>query len=82
MACKACGPCWGSLLPPALCLRNAERPYKPAKVVRVHREVDDGMMDRPVFGETSGLADLAAVTMATGAVVALDPCGVQRRAHG
>ena len=52
MVCKACGHCWGSLLPPAPCLTHTERPYRPAKVVRVHREVGDGIMRLPVFGET------------------------------
>ena len=82
MVCKACGHCWGSLLPPAPCLTNAERPYRPAKVVGVHREVGDGIMRLPVFGETRCPADLAAVAMAIGAVVALDKGGIQRRAYG
>jgi hypothetical protein len=63
MVCKACGHRWGSLLPPALCLTNAERPYRPAKVVRVHREVCDGIMYLPVFGETRRPADLVAVVV-------------------
>ena len=52
MICKACGHRWGALLPPALCLTNTERPYRPAKVVRVHREVGNSIMRLPIFGET------------------------------
>jgi hypothetical protein len=36
MICKACGHRWGSLVPPARYLTNAERPDRPAKVVRGH----------------------------------------------
>ena len=82
MVCKARGHCWSSLVPPALCLTNTERPYRPATVVRVHRKVGHGFMRLPVFGETRRPASLAAVAMAIGAVVALDKGGVQRRAHG
>jgi hypothetical protein len=82
MVCKACGHRWGSLLPPARCPTNTERPYRPAKVVRVHGEVGDGIMYLPVFGETRSPTDLAAVAIAIGAVVALDKGGIQRRAHG
>jgi hypothetical protein len=82
MVCKAYGHRWGSLLPPARCLTNTERPYRPTKVVRVHGEVGDGIMDLPVFGETRSPTDLAAVATAISTVVALDKGGVQRRAHG
>src|SRR6266568_9673265 len=58
MVCKACGHCWGSLLPPARCLRNAERPYRPAKVVRVHREVGDGIVYLPVLEKQAVLRTL------------------------
>ena len=82
MVCKARGHCWSSLVPPALCLTNTERPYRPATVVRVHREVDHGIMRLPVFGETRRPADLAAVAIAIGAVVALDKGSLERRAYG
>src|SRR5713101_4605753 len=82
MVCKACGHRWGSLVPPARCLTNTERPYRPAKVVRVHRAVGDGIMRLPVFGETRRPTALAAVAIAIGAVVALDKGGMQRRADG
>ena len=82
MVCKARGHCWSSLVPPALCLTSTERPYRPATVVRVHREVGHGIMRLPVFGETRRPADLAAVAMAIGAVVALDKGSIERRAYG
>ena len=82
MVCKAGGHCWGSLLPPAPCLTHAERPYRPAKVVRVHREVGDRVMHLPLFRETCCLAALAAVAIAISAVMALDKGRVQRCAHG
>ena len=82
MVCKARGHSWSSLVPPALCLTSTERPYRPAKVVRVHREVGHGIMRLPVFGETRRPADLAAVAIAIGAVVALDKGSIERRAYG
>jgi len=82
MVCKACGHRWDSLLPPARCLTHTERPYRPAKVVRVPEAIGDGMRSLPAFGETRRPTDLAAVASAIGAVVALDKGGVQRRAHG
>src|SRR6266446_7521986 len=50
MVCKACGHRWGSLLPPAPCPTNTERPYRPAKVVRVHGEVGDGIIPTVYLG--------------------------------
>jgi len=82
MICKAYGHRWGSLVPPARYLTNAKRPDRPAKVVRGHGEVWDGIMRVPVFGAPRRPADLTAVAIAIGAVVALATGGVQRRAHG
>ena len=82
MVREASGHRWSALLPPARCLANADGPNRPTKVVRVHREVGDRVMHLPIFLETRRLADLAAVSIAISAVVALDKCRVNRRAHG
>ena len=79
---EASGHRWGALLPPTRCLANAEGPHRPTKVVRIHREVGDRVMYLPIFRETRRLAGLAAVSITISAVMALDKCRVNRRAHG
>lgn len=55
---------------------DPQRPHRPTEVVRIHRELGDSVMNVPVLAEAVGLACLATVLVAVGAVMALNEGGV------